>query len=168
MGLDGTKFLQECETACEALLGKYSLYNGAGATSYYKMFTVKGVNAFADNPEVILGRTYIPDEYGTAFQRYYDQNNSNRQAMGATRGLLEEYLCADGRPIYIGGTEGNYQVNPLFKGYGMWKELDNRDPRLTQTICKPGEYVTIWGMVKWIQPMAFCIHHCHITPVVLQ
>lgn len=143
LGLDGTKFLQECETACEALLGKYSLYNGAGATSYYKMFTVKGVNAFADNPEVILGRTYIPDEYGTAFQRYYDQNNSNRQAMGATRGLLEEYLCADGRPIYIGGTEGNYQVNPLFKGYGMWKELDNRDPRLTQTICKPGEYVNV-------------------------
>lgn len=68
--------------------------------------------------------------------------------MGATRGLLEEYLCADGRPIYIGGTEGNYQVNPLFKGYGMWKELDNRDPRLTQTVCKPGEYVTIWGNGK--------------------
>ena len=88
---------------------------------------------------------YLENEYGNAFQRYYDQNNSNRQAMGATRGLIEEYLCEDGRPIYIGGTEGNYEVNPLFKGYGMWKELDNRDPRLTQTVCRPGEYVTIWG-----------------------
>lgn len=145
LGLDGTKFLKECETACEALLGKYSLYQGDGETSYYKMFTVKGVNAFSGNPEVILGRTYIPDEYGNAFQRYYHQNNSNRQAMGATRGFLEEYLCADGRPIYVGGSEGNYEVNPLFKGYGMWKELDNRDPRLTQTVCRPGEYVTIFN-----------------------
>lgn len=144
LGLDGSKFLKECETACEALLGKYTLYRGDGETSYYKMFTVKGANAFSDNPEVILGRTYIPDEYGHAFQRYYDQNNSNRQAMGATRGFLEEYLCADGRPIYVGGSEGNYEVNPLFKGYGMWKELDNRDPRLTQTVCRPGEYVTIY------------------------
>lgn len=142
--LDGTKFLQECETACNALIGKYSLYNKDGDHSYYKMFTAKGATAHDNNPEVILGRTCIKDEYGTSFQRYYGQNNSNRQAMGATRGLIEEYLCADGRPIYTGGSEGNYESNPLFKGYGMWKELDNRDPRLTQTICRPGEYVTIY------------------------
>ena len=64
LGLDPTKFLQECETACEALLGKYSLYTGDGATSYYKMFTVKGPNAYSSNPEIILGRTYIENEYG--------------------------------------------------------------------------------------------------------
>lgn len=145
LDLDANKFLKECETACKALMGKYSLYEADGASSYYKMFIAKGVNAFSNNPEVILGRTYIPEEYGHAFQRYYHQNNSNRQAMGATRGLVEEYLCADGRPIYVGGSEGNYEKNPLFKGYGMWKELDNRDPRLTQTICRPGEYVTIFS-----------------------
>lgn len=148
LGLDGTNFLKECKTACEALMGKYSLYEGDGKTSYYKMFTVKGPNAFQNNPEVILGRTCIENEYGTAFQRYFDQNNSNRQSMGATKGLLEEYLCEDGRPIYISGTEENYVQNPLFKGYGMWKELDNRDPRLTQTVCRPGEYVTVWGNGK--------------------
>lgn len=141
--LDGKKFLQECETACKALLGKYSLYK-SGADSYYTMFTAKGTAAYSSNPEVILARTYIPDEYGNAFQRYYDQNNSNRQSMGATRGLVEEYLCIDGRPIYISGSEGNYEKNPNFKGYGKWAELDNRDPRLTQTICRPGEYKTIY------------------------
>ena len=146
--LDANKFLKECETACEALLGKYSLYTGDGATSYYKLFTLKGANAYSGNPEVILGRTYVDEEFGNAFQRYFDQNNSNRQAMGATRGLVEEYLCLDGRPIYIGGSEGNYEENPLFEGYGMWKELENRDPRLTQTVCRPGEYVTIWGNKK--------------------
>ena len=99
---------------------------------------------FSNNKEVILGRTYIENEFGHAFQRYYDQNNSNRQSMGATRGFIDEYLCIDGRPIYVGGSEGNYEENPNFEGYGMWRELENRDPRLTQTICRPGEHVTIY------------------------
>lgn len=57
---------------------------------------------------------------------------------GATRGLVDEYLCIDGRPIYTGGNEGNYEQNPNFLGYGKWTELENRDPRLTQTIWSPG------------------------------
>lgn len=155
--LENTTFLQECETACKALIGKYSLYDKKGKESYYKMFTAKGTNAFDDNAEVILGRTYITDLYGNAFQRYYDQNNSNRQSMGATKGMVEDYLCIDGQPIYVGGSEGNYQSNPLFKGYGMWKELDNRDPRLTQTICRPGEHVTIYdgGKVDPVNGIAY-------------
>ena len=141
LGLDGTKFLQECVEACNALIGKYTLYTDQSGVPYWKMFTSYD---HSQNGEVILGRTYILDEFGHAFQRYFDQNNSNRQAMGATRGFIDEYLCADGRPIYVGGTEGNYEKNPLFEGYGMWKELENRDPRLTQTICRPGEFVTIY------------------------
>ena len=75
--------------------------------------------------------------------RYWGMNNHTRYCMGAPVCMLEEYLCEDGRPIYIGGSEGNYEVNPLFKGYdGMWEELDNRDPRLKQTVCKPGEYAS--------------------------
>ena len=141
LNLNGTKFLQECVTACNELLGKYSLYTDNSGESYWKMFTAYD---FSNNKEVILGRTYIQDEFGHAFQRYYDQNNSNRQSMGATRGFIDEYLCVDGRPIYIGGSEGNYEENPNFEGYGMWRELENRDPRLVQTICRPGEHVTIY------------------------
>ena len=69
---------------------------------------------FSNNKEVILGRTYIENEFGHAFQRYYDQNNSNRQSMGATRGFIDEYLCIDGRPIYVGGSEGNYEEKSKF------------------------------------------------------
>ena len=141
LGLDGQKFLQECVTASEALLGKYDLYTDRSGEPYWKMFAAYNFN---DNNEVVWGRTYVADEFGHAFQRYYDQNNSNRQAMGATRGLIDEYLCVDGRPIYLSGTEGNYEQNPNFLGYGMWKELENRDPRLTQTVCRPGEHVTIY------------------------
>ena len=141
LGLDPTKFLQECVTACQALIGKYSLYTDNTAEPYWNMFAAYDLSK---NPEVIWGRTYIEDEFGHAFQRYYDQNNSNRQAMGATRGLVDEYLCIDGRPIYTAGTEGNYTPNENFEGYGLWKELENRDPRLTQTVCRPGEHVTIY------------------------
>lgn len=134
------KFLQEAVTACEALLGKYSLYN-KGNLPYWNMFAAINIS---DNPEIILARTYIEGEVGHAAQRYFDQNNSNRQAQGATRGLVDEYLCIDGQPIYTGGTDGSYIPNSHFLGYGKWTELENRDPRLTQTICRPGEHKTIY------------------------
>lgn len=134
------KWLEEAVKACEALLGKYSLYKD-GEKTYWKMFTATDVSG---NPEVILARNYLENKVGHAAQRYFNQNNNNRQSMGATRGLVDEYLCIDGRPIYIGGSENNYEKNPNFVGYGKWTELENRDPRLTQTICRPGEYVTIY------------------------
>lgn len=142
LGLTSTanKFLQEAVTACEALLDKYSLFN-TGSLPYWSMFAT---TSLTNNPEVILARTYIDGVYGHAAQRYFDQNNSNRQAIGATRGLVDEYLCIDGNPIYTGGSEGNYTKNPNFLGYGKWTELENRDPRLTQTICRPGEHRTIY------------------------
>ena len=133
-------WLEEAVKACETLLGKYSLYKD-GDDTYWKMFAAIDVS---NNPEVILSRNYLESKVGHAAQRYYNQNNSNREAMGATRGLVDEYLCIDGRPIYTGGSEGNYEKNPNFLDYGEWTELENRDPRLTQTICKPGEYVTIY------------------------
>jgi hypothetical protein len=133
-------WLEEAVKACETLLGKYSLYKD-GDDTYWKMFAAIDVS---NNPEVILSRNYLESKVGHAAQRYYNQNNSNREAMGATRGLVDEYLCIDGRPIYTGGSEGNYEKNPNFLDYGKWTELENRDPRLTQTICKPGEYVTIY------------------------
>lgn len=132
-------FLKEAVTAAETLLGKYALYSGKDE-AYWKMFMTLD---YSDNPEVILGRKYKESEVGHCAQRYFNAN-STRNAQGATKGLLDEYLCIDGNPIYVGGTEGNYVQNPNFMGYGKWTELENRDPRLTQTICRPGEHVTIY------------------------
>lgn len=134
------KWLEEAVKASEALVGKYSLYKN-GKDTYWKMFATIDLS---DNTEVILARNYLEDKVGHAAQRYFNQNNSNRQSMGATRSLIDEYLCIDGRPIYTGGNDKNYEKNPNFLGYGKWTELENRDPRLTQTICRPGEYVTVY------------------------
>lgn len=134
------KWLEEAVKACETLLGKYSLYKD-GDETYWKMFAATDLS---NNPEVILARNYLENKVGHSAQRYFNSNHANYQSMGATRGLVDEYLCIDGRPIYTGGSEGNYEKNPNFLGYNKWSELENRDPRLTQTICRPGEHVTIY------------------------
>lgn len=150
LGLESSAkpFLDAAVEACEYLMssGRYELYS-AGADPYWKLFTFKK-NPIADgNKEAILARTYDGVTVGHATQRYWDQNNnvSSRAAGGATRSLVDEYLCIDGNPIYTAGTEGNYTANTHFNGYdGMWSELENRDPRLTQTINYPGEYRSIF------------------------
>lgn len=142
VGLQETanKWLEEAVKASETLIGKYSLYKN-GEDTYWKMFATTDLSG---NPEVILARNYLENKVGHAAQRYFNQNNSNRQSMGATRSLIDEYLCIDGRPIYTGGSEKNYEKNSNFLGYGKWTELENRDPRLTQTVCRPGEHVTVY------------------------
>ena len=87
------KWLEEAVKACETLLGKYSLYN-IGEDTYWKMFAAIDLS---DNPEVILARTYLENKVGHAAQRYFNQNNANRESMGVTRGLIDEYLCIDGQ-----------------------------------------------------------------------
>lgn len=148
-------FLEACVDACEKIMatGRYELYRG-DANPYWKLFTFKKDPSSDGNKEAILVRTYNGSNVGHATQRYWDQNNSlsgARPAGGATRSLVDEYLCIDGRPIYTAGTEGNYTSNPLFKGYdGMWTELENRDPRLTQTINYPGENRSLFNRTTGI------------------
>ncbi|MFT4071241.1 MAG: RagB/SusD family nutrient uptake outer membrane protein [Dysgonamonadaceae bacterium] len=143
-------YLEEAVKASQTLIDgkRYALYTKemAGVNNpYWKLFTLLN-NEGQKNPEIILAKEYSTTlSHGTAFQRYWNAN-SVWYSMCATKGFVDDYLCIDGRPIYIGGSEGNYVYNPLFKGWnGIMEELDNRDPRLTQTICKPGEYKTIYG-----------------------
>lgn len=141
------EFLRQARDAARTIMdkGRYKLFDNGGTDSYYQLFIQKQTPEADGNDETILARVYDGVKLGNDNPRYMGKNNHTRYAMGAPLCAIEEYLCEDGRPIYIGGTEGNWEVNPLFKGYdGMWEELDNRDPRLRQTICKPGEYASIF------------------------
>ncbi|OOG19761.1 RagB/SusD family nutrient uptake outer membrane protein [Sphingobacterium sp. CZ-UAM] len=153
LGLQSTagRWLEAAVEASNYLMAgnRYALYK-KGPDSYWKLFTFKNNPASDGNTEAILARTYDGVRLGHATQRYFDQNTTG----GATRGLVDEYLCIDGNPIYIGGTEGAYFPNPNFKGYdGMWSEMENRDPRLMQTIGYPGQYRSIFNRTtgKWGQ-----------------
>jgi hypothetical protein len=147
-GLDYEGLFRQSRDAAKAIIdkGKYELYRHPTARdSYWRLFVQKGTPETESNQETILARVYDGVKLGHDNPRYWGFNNHTRYCMGATVAMLEDYLCEDGRPVYIGGAPGHYEKNPLFKGYdGMWEELDNRDPRLRQTVCKPGEYATVF------------------------
>ncbi|MDR3252751.1 MAG: RagB/SusD family nutrient uptake outer membrane protein, partial [Tannerella sp.] len=141
LNLPYEKFLTECVTACEDIIatGRYELYRDPNIkNSYWKLFTFKGRPSTDGNREAILARTYDGVNVGHCTQRYYAFNSTTRFVFGASKSLVDEYLCIDGKPI---------AGNPLFKGYdgADWRELDNRDPRLKQTVAKPGEYITVYS-----------------------
>lgn len=128
LGLDPNAFLRYSAEASEALLNRYSLVQGDHNTVYNSLFATE---SYKTNPEVIMWREYSAAvTYGAAFSRYFAQNL--RHQFGATRSLVDEYLCSDGLTI---------STSPLFKGKGsIQTEMENRDPRLTQTIANFGTY----------------------------
>lgn len=135
--LDGTKFLQACVDACEELMSHgYELYKAANqAESYNSLFAQY---SYKGNSEVILSKEYSADlQLGVAFSRYFAQNL--RHQFGATRNLVDEYLCVDGKPI---------STSPLFLGKdSIQREFINRDPRLRQTVANFGEYDNAPGVM---------------------
>lgn len=147
MTASANDMLKLSRDAAKAIIDKnrYSLFvHPTAKDSYWQLFVQKGSPETEGNNETILSRVYDGVKLGHDNPRYWGFNNHTRYCMGAPLCMIEDYLCEDGRPIYLSGTEGNYEQNPLFKGYdGMWEELNNRDPRLTQTICRPGEYATV-------------------------
>jgi len=126
-----TTFLNEAVTACETLMNSniYHLYTTGNVNSDYKNLFAQ--HTYKGNPEILLSKEYsVAQNFGVSFSRYYTQNL--RLQNGATRNLVDEYLCTDGNPI---------SVSPLFKGYtDIPTEMTNRDQRLRQTICNIGEF----------------------------
>ncbi|MBI9061870.1 MAG: RagB/SusD family nutrient uptake outer membrane protein [Marinilabiliaceae bacterium] len=130
LNLDETKFLNEAVNACQELMGAgYKLYStGNPDQDYYNLFVQYN---YDNNPEVLLYRKYGEDVLGHASLRYYNLNLRNQ--VGATKSLVNEYLCADGQPI---------SSSLLYLGDdSIQSEMRNRDPRLRQTVAAPGEYI---------------------------
>ncbi len=152
------KFLDACITACEAIIntGHYKLFtsedktlNGKETNSYWKLFSLHQNPDLDKNTEAILARVYDGANLGSGFLRYYAMNRSNasgRYSKGMTRGAEEEYLCINGTTVPENRSAASDAANGGFKGYdGEWTELENRDPRLKQTVVYPGEGISVWG-----------------------
>lgn len=131
-GIEGdTEFLQAAYDAAGELMKPeygYSLFKGSKPSqAYHELFIQADYN---DNPEVILSREYDPALGGG--------NNISRMIgvgetpIGFSRDAVEDYLCATtGKPITLCGCEGHTHHTTLVA------ELNNRDPRLLQTVCTP-------------------------------
>ena len=130
-GTNPQLWLQEAADATKDLItnGPYSLFKTGNVQSDYNAFH-RTVN-ITGNPEVMYYKKYIQGVglHGNNMQGYFYANSYHG---GATKSLVEDYLCKDGLPI---------NLSPLYQGDQTIEAVFiNRDPRLRQTILHPGDY----------------------------
>ena len=79
------------------------------------------------NPEIIYWRKY---QLGVVSHHQWT-GTLHQYNGGATKSMVEDYLCTDGLPITL---------SPLYQGDEVYENIfKNRDPRLRQTILHPDD-----------------------------
>lgn len=124
-GTGADMWLTEAANAAKELMdnGPYSLYQGAPGREYNELHSLLEL---AGNPEVIYWRRYEPGIFTNHVQSYH-----RSYVGGATKDMVEDYLCTDGQPI---------TTSPLYQGDEVYTNIfENRDPRLRQTILHPDD-----------------------------
>lgn len=125
-GSNAELWLQEAADAAQELIenGPYSLYSTGDPSSDYN--AIHRMTDLSGNPEVIYWRRYQLGIFTNHVQSYHKDYNG-----GATKSLVEDYLCTDGLPITL---------SPLYQGDEVYEDIFvNRDPRLRQTILHPDD-----------------------------
>lgn len=133
--------LQEAADAADAVMtdGPYKLATGDPNTVYLNLFSAQTPNA----SEFILSRLY-----GLDVNKSHPLNqvftSPTRGNPGLTKSLIGSYLMADGTP---------FSAVPGSATMPFWEEVQNRDPRLAQTIRTPG-YRRIGGTTDLVPDYA--------------
>ena len=130
--LDGAqKFLAESVKASEELMngGVYSVYKkttGPTGKPYQDLFATLTLDPVAD--EVILGRRYS-NELSIRHGLQFYMTARTQGKPGFEKRLVNSYLMADGK---------RFTDIPGYDTIQFYNEVQNRDPRLSQTIRTPG------------------------------
>lgn len=125
-GTNSQMWLEEAASAAKELMenGPYTLHM-TGDPEHDFNFRC-GVLDLTGYPEVIYWRRY---QLGILYHNV--MSHFTRWNGGATRSLVEDYLCSDGLPITL---------SPLYQGDETYEKIfENRDPRLRQTILHPDD-----------------------------
>jgi hypothetical protein len=147
---DPDKYLRLAAQASEALMnaGIYSIHSPSTAEHNYFFF---GDVDYSSNAEVLLWKKYdLALNHGHS--RQFQIASGKSGGAGLSKGLVDSYLCRDGRPIFL--SDG--VANPLYSGDGtLRKVVENRDPRLHQTIFIPGDPLQISGAdtTRFVRPV---------------
>ena len=140
-GNDVDMWLQQAADAAKDLIdnGPYSLYSTGDPYHDYNAY--QRAPDLTGNPEVIYWRKY---QLGVVTNHEESYNKSYNG--GATKSMVEDYLCTDGLPITL---------SPLYKGDAKIEDVfENRDPRLRQTILDPADqaYYDYDGSMSYSYP----------------
>lgn len=123
---DADKFLTEAVSASENLMKNsgYKIYKSTPEKAYLELFA--SYKAIAD--EVIMARRFSNDQQLWHNVNYYTITASYGRP-GLEKKLVNSYLMKDGT---------RFTDKPDFNKIEFYEEVQNRDPRLSQTIRTPG------------------------------
>ena len=108
--------------------GVWAIYNtGNKLDDYRQMFQTTDLSG---NPEVLWYKQYDGDQIGNNVNRYLNQGGGS---VGVTASLVDDYLTIDGKPFV-----GDERIEAK-KVFGNELQPTLRDPRLSQTVCMPGQ-----------------------------
>jgi len=124
-GSDGSKFIQMALDAAQQVIngGLFDIEK-KGSEPYFELFNK---DDYTSNKEIILWRK---SDRELRAQNVSGTIRGNGQNIGLTKDLIDSYLCLDGKPISLTSFE--------IVDDSLTALIENRDPRLAQTIYYPG------------------------------
>ena len=123
-------YLQQAADAAKAVMdaGVWSISKGDPNTVYRDLFITLDLTG---NPEVLWWKQYdATNNIGHSVTRYLNKGGG---ICGVSASLVDDYLTKDGKP-FVGAERLEAK-----KVYGIELDPDLRDPRLSQTVCLPGQ-----------------------------
>lgn len=130
LNADPDKYFRKAASATEQLIKMNTHQIEKGGTKsdeYY--WGIFNKSDYSQSKEIMLYRAHsVALGILEWTNNYFGVSDANT---GVSKYLIESYLCKDGKPI---------SLSPLYKGDDYVEdELENRDPRLTQTVYKKGD-----------------------------
>ncbi len=128
---DPDKYFNKVIESTTAIMnsGLYGIYStGDPASDYHELYILRD---YSSNSEVMFWRKFdnLLGKGEAVFRNQPNHQGEFPYDHSYTKELADSYLCTDGKPI---------SVSPLFQGYSSIQvEMQNRDPRLYQTIASP-------------------------------
>jgi len=123
-------YLNQCVEACKAIIDRnvWAIYTTNNAMNDYRqLFQTEDLS---NNKEVLWFKRYDGTNIGNNVDRYLNKGGGSA---GITASLVDDYLTIDGQP-FIGTAKTDAK-----KVFGDELKPTLRDPRLSQTVCMPGQ-----------------------------
>ena len=123
-------YLNQCVEACKAIIDRnvWAIYTTNNALNDYRqLFQTEDLS---NNKEVLWFKRYDGTNIGNNVDRYLNKGGGSA---GITASLVDDYLTIDGQP-FVGTAKTDVK-----KVFGDELKPTLRDPRLSQTVCMPGQ-----------------------------